>query len=264
MDPWLEHPELFPTVHDGMCFLIMEAMQSRLPNGYFASLGSRIWFEDVTTRHPVPDVSVWSPSRDDEAGGGVALAAATETAVVVTVPPDETKETFVEVFTNRDGSDRLVTVIEVLSFSNKTPGDHGRDLYLRKQQELIAGKTNLVEIDLLRAGRHTTAVPRAAALAKAGSFDYHVCVHRFFRPWDYVVYPVPLARRLPTVAVPLLPGDGDVPLDLQVAFARAYDSGPARRKVKYDAPPVPPLSPEQAEWAKGVVAQRGTETDGKK
>ena len=39
---------------------------------------------------------------------------------------------------------------------------------------------------------------------------------------------VRLETALPVITVPLLPGDGDVPLDLQAVFTRCYDTGPYR------------------------------------
>ena len=38
-------------------------------------------------------------------------------------------------------------------------GEPGRGLYLRKQREILESDVNLIEIDLLRAGMHTAAVP---------------------------------------------------------------------------------------------------------
>jgi Protein of unknown function (DUF4058) len=52
-------------------------------------------------------------------------------------------------------------------------GEHGRDLYVKKQREMVQSKVHLVEIDLLRGGEHTMAVPRNRLLAQAGPFDYH-------------------------------------------------------------------------------------------
>ena len=45
------------------------------------------------------------------------------------------------------------------------PGAHGRDPYVQKQREMLDSKVHLIEIDLLRAGVHTTAVSFDAALA---------------------------------------------------------------------------------------------------
>jgi hypothetical protein len=168
-----------------------------------------------------------NPQKD----GGVAVATRTQ-PIVVRVPHDERHESFVEIFV-RKGEQRLVTHVELLSWANKSPGEHGRDLYLRKQREILTSKAHLVEIDLLRGGKHTTAVPLERAQAEAGSFDYHVCVHRFDNLEDYFLYPIRLEDRLPEIAVPLLPGDGSVAVDLQAVFNRCYDSGPYRRLIRY-------------------------------
>ena len=175
---------------------------------------------------------------------------------VVHVPHDERVETLVEVYVGKGSARRLVTAIEVLSLSNKIPGEHGRDLYLRKQREVLASKVHLVEIDLLRAGEHTTAVPRDRLLAKVASFDYHVCVHRFDDWEDYLVHAIQLDQPLPTVCIPLLPGDPDVMLNLQAVFRRTYDTGPYPREIHYEEDqPVPPLQPSQAAWADELVRQ---------
>ena len=143
-----------------------------------------------------------------------------------------------------------------LSLSNKTPGENARDLYLRKQRELLDSRAHLVEIDLLRAGLHTSAVPLDYHSAAVGPFDYHVSVHRSDRFEDYFVYPFRLAEGLPEIAIPLLPGDGEVALDLQAVFDRAYDTGPYRRRIRYaDTEPVPPLRPEDREWSAGLIRE---------
>src|SRR5262249_15602310 len=155
----------------------------------------------------------------------------------------------IEIYT-RPGGERLVTTIEALSLSNKTPGDQGRDLYKRKQREVLKTKTHLVEIDLLRGGEHTTAVPLALALAKTGSFDYHVCTHHFDTLEDYFVYPTRLKMRWPTLSIPLLPGEGAGAVDLQAALDRCYASGQYQRGIRYgESAPEPPLSTGQSAWA---------------
>jgi hypothetical protein len=176
--------------------------------------------------------------------------------VVVTVPHDEIREPYIEI--HAAGEDpRVVTTIEVLSLSNKTPGAHGRDLYLRKQREILASQIHLVEIDLLRAGQHTTAVPLGRARPQTGPFDYHVCVHRFDNLEDYFVYPIRLPDRLPEIGVPLLPGDEDVPVDLQAVFERCYDAGPYRRRIRYGQVPLePPLEADRQAWIGQLLGGR--------
>ena len=125
--------------------------------------------------------------------------------LVVHVTHDERHEPFVEIYLGRGSERRLVTCIELLSLSNKTPGEHGRDLYLRKQGEILYGKVHLVEIDLLRGGEHTTAVPRHRLARVAGEFEYHVSIHHFDNLEDFFVYPVRLNQPLPEIAIPLFP-----------------------------------------------------------
>jgi hypothetical protein len=138
--------------------------------------------------------------------------------------------------------------------TNKTPGAHGRDLYLQKQREVLQSQVHLVEIDLLRGGEHSTAVPLDRALRQTGPFDYHVCVHRFDSFEKYFVYPIRLEARLPAIRIPLLPGDGDVKVDLQSVFHRCYDTGPYRRRVDYSVQTVPPLDESRWAWAKQRIA----------
>jgi hypothetical protein len=54
---------------------------------------------------------------------------------------------------------------------------------------------------------------------------------------------------LPEVPVPLLPGDADVPLDLQHALTNVYDLGGYDLLVNYAKPPEVPLSAEESAWA---------------
>ena len=262
MDPYLEHSALFPGLHDSFVTYLRESLQAQLPEPYFADIGDRVWVE-FSNRAVGPDVTVFGSelrvprrARDDEPNGGVAVAAPRRTQpVVVRVPHDGIREPFIEIFSKR-GGERLVTVIEVLSLANKTPGQHGRDLYLRKQQELLDSQSHLVEIDLLRAGVHTTAVPLDWALEKTGPFDYHACIHRFDEFEDFFVYPILLHERLPEIAIPLLPGDPSVAIDLQAVFERCYDTGPYRRRIDYPTATVePPLAPERLDWARGLVAR---------
>ena len=126
-----------------------------------------------------------------------------------------------------------------------------------KQREVLASDAHLVEIDLLRGRRYTAAVPRESVEAKSGPFDYLISIHRYDRPQEYSVYPISMTQRLPQIAIPLLPGDPDVPLDLQAVFDRAYDDGPYGREIEYGKDRiVPRLKPEQARWAADLLKQR--------
>jgi hypothetical protein len=113
----------------------------------------------------------------------------------------------------------------------------------------LSGKVNLVDIDLLRSGKHATAVPLEQALAACGNFDYHVSVHPFDDAESYYVYPMDLKEPLATIEIPLLPGEAGVLLDLQAVFDRCYDEGPYAREIDYGATQVvPALSADQTAW----------------
>jgi hypothetical protein len=179
---------------------------------------------------------------------------------VETVEEGPFKQSFLEIRRRRRGDDdevRLVTVIEILSPSNKKVGHPSRDQYIVKQRDVLASDAHLVEIDLLRGGTHTAAVPRELVEAKAGPFDYLISIHRYDQPRDYLVYPISMTQRLPQIGIPLLPDDADVPLDLQAVFDRAYDDGPYSREIEYEKDRiVPRLKPEQSTWAADLFKQR--------
>lgn len=260
MDPFLES-HYFGSLHTNMITFTQESIQSRLPDGYFAATGERVWI-DTSRRWVEPDVELRRTARKKRNGGEVSAAsvATLSRPVIVTIPHDEHKEHYLNIYKKREGKKRLVCSVEILSPANKTPGEKGQKLYRRKQRELLERNVHLVEIDLLRAGNHTTAVALDWAEEKTGVFDYHVCVRRFNRFEDFEVYPILMQQRLPTAAIPLLPADGDIDVDLQAIFQRAYDVGPFQRAIDYGADKIePPLTKAQDEWMRGVLRKAGIE-----
>lgn len=258
MDPYLEHPEFFPDLHDSLVIYLREALQPRLPKPYYVRVRSRVWVE-YTNRVIEPDVNLLranQPAAAPPDNGGITGAVVVALREVA-VPNDETREPFLEIHTVQ-GDRQLVTAIEVLSLSNKKINSEGRKLYLEKQRDLLNSQVNLVEIDLLRGGEHSTAVPLADATAAAGPFDYHVCVRRMDALQQRYVYPIRLEQRLPEILLPLLPGDAGVSIDLQAVFDRCYDTGGYDRLSPYaDRPPDPPLAPERAGWATQLLREKG-------
>jgi len=259
MDPFLEHPIFFPGLHSAFHVYLREALQPLLPRPYFAEIRERLWVE-TSARYIEPDTDVihggLGVEEADDGAMAVATRARTRTQpLVFEVTDDERIETYVEVNTRSpDGGERVVTLIEVLSLTNKTRGEKGQELYLAKQREILGSEVHLVEIDLLRGGEHTTPMSLERLRLKAGAFDYHVSVHRFDRRGRFFIYPWRLEDPLPEIAVPLLPGDGEVPLDLQAVFRRCYDTGPYRRRVVYEpARIVPPLDKPRIDWVKQVL-----------
>lgn len=257
MDPWLERPMAFPTLHNSLITTLQTVLKRLLPPGYIALSANRVWV-DVQARRE-PDVGVFAPPDPPTGAGGAVMTALPWPgllAIAADPVPDPVEEPYLEIVSGED--DRLVTAIEVLSLSNKKPGDTGRTSYQQKQGEYRASGVNLVEIDLLRGGAHTTAVPEARLRTTAGPFDYHVCVSAVEIAGRFLVAPVKLADRLPTVPVPLDAGVPAVMLDLQAAFDRCFDDGPFADLARYDRRrPDPPLTPEQQAWAEGILREKG-------
>ena len=130
---------------------------------------------------------------------------------------------------------RTVTVMELLSPFNKAPGEDGLEAYLVKRAEFLASRCHLIELDLLRGGER---LPMAGPLPKG---DYYVYVGRAGRRPRGQIIAWPLRSPLPTIGVPLSPGDPEVSLDLQAVFRAAYEPSLYERRLPYEQPLLPPL-----------------------
>lgn len=270
MDPWLESADIWPDFHDSFASEIRAYLNQTLPPPYYARLEMRpeigvIDDENGSAyrRAIVPDVSVVEANRSAETSSNVGFAMAgprTEISpcIEVVVPDEAGRHLSVEVRDSRRGH-RLVTFIEVLSPANKTPGPDRRS-YLKKHQEVFESDASLIEIDLLRAGLRTLRnLHLEDEVAKRRPADYLVLVNtgwsRLSGSGAWRIFPVSLRAVLPVVPVPLREGEAEVPLDLQHVFRRAYDSGPYRRgAIDYGSPAHPPLSDEDAGWARERLA----------
>jgi hypothetical protein len=251
MDPFLESPDWFPCLHDSLIIGILGSLQQRLPESYYAQSTQRVYLE-TSRRYVEPDAEVLLSSRTptDRIRADEAVAIA-DVQISEPIEDEPFEEPFIEVRRRHGSEIQLVTSIEILSLANKTRGGVGREQYLNKQRDVLKSRVHLVEIDLLRGGEHATAAPKIKAEAKVGAFDYHICVHRFDRSNAFLVYPIRLEEHLPTIAIPLLPGDPDVPLPLQIIFDQAYEVGPYRKSVDYGEDAIiPPLPDKQAAWVK--------------
>ena len=167
MDPYLESPDWFPNLHHDLIFCIKRALQSRLPRSYYAQSNQRVWLE-YSRRYAEPDLEIVrsgkGPRQRSRGGAAVAEYPPAEPVVVSveTIEHGPFQESFVEIRRRTGKEVRLVTSLEVLSPSNKTVGNPGREQYLKKQHEVLGSEVHLVEIDLLRGGTHTSAVaPRS-------------------------------------------------------------------------------------------------------
>lgn len=131
--------------------------------------------------------------------------------ILVETAREPLTEGFIEIIDASSGN-HVVTVIEMLSPTNKTPGE-GMEDYRRKQREICASRTNLVESDLLRGGRHVLAVPREN-IPLASRTTHAVCVRPATAPSKAALDAIALSQPLPTVMI--------------AVRARRFEHGPNR------------------------------------
>jgi hypothetical protein len=148
-------------------------------------------------------------------------------------------------------SRELITVVELLSPTNKRPGDH-RAQYLSKRSTVRQGPAHLVEIDLLRCGTPMPADERPEC-------TYSVLVSRADRRPKADFWPIGLRDPLPTIPVPLRTEDGDARLDLRALLDRIYDES-GYEDYLYQHEPDPPLSGDDATWARSLLPPPPAET----
>jgi hypothetical protein len=266
MDPYLEDPDLWPDVHATLISELQAELNRLLRPNYVARVEQRVFVSDGDDADLIiPDVRVVAGPRPTAArrlnrgtatmaATGPAAATATIEPVDVTTDPDdpemiEVRHRFLRVVDARDRS--VVTVIEVLSPSNKVRGSAGRRSFLDKRAEITSSLANWVGIDLLRAGA------RMAVRERLPAHDYRVDVsraggHDGDRRQEKA-WPIPLAFPLPTIPIPLRSGT-DVAVDLQAVLGRAYERGAYDVDTDYDADPIPPLTGDTADWARARVA----------
>ena len=144
-------------------------------------------------------------------------------------------------------SHELVTVVELLSPTNKRAGSY-REQYLAKRGQVLASPAHLVEIDLLRGDEPMPSQDRP-------SCSFSVLVSRAEERPLAGFWPIGLREHLPSIPIPLRSPHVDARLDLQELLNRVYDE-PAYEYYIYEGTPQPPLSPDDVSWAQPFVPQR--------
>lgn len=255
MDPWLENRVLWQGFHNKFIAYCESALNRALPEGVVATTELRIQRTEGSDVRP--DIGVvnrfaTSPNVPGPRGrGGLALAERPVVApLVVPIAPSEERQAFI---TLRDAlyQERVLTVIEILSPSNKS--GRGYEHYRAKQDELLDSETSLIEIDLLRTGAHTVAVPATSLLERGAQWDYLICLHDVTDRWNFQVWPLTLADRLPEIPIPLGPEFAPVSLDLQAVFTECYDTGRYGTLLRYQTPPEVPFTEAQLPWVEEIL-----------
>ena len=248
MDPYLEHPALWPDVHYRLIAALADVLSPMLAPRYYVGLGCRVYRlnPDELKLVGIPDIAV-TPSREPQPRPRGALPLADTDVLEVEVPVRvEAREYFLEV--HEVGVGELVTSVEMLSPTNKQWGN-GRREYEAKRAAVFDSLTNLVEIDLLRAGEPMPVI------GKAVRSDYRFLVSRGSQRPRAQQYAFNLRQPIPQFPLPLLPGDVEPLVDLGAILHSLYERARFDLRLDYTRPPVPPLSGPDADWARELLAR---------
>jgi Protein of unknown function (DUF4058) len=244
MNPYFEQAAHWQDFHTEFLTTLRRHLAPQIAPNYIIQLEEHVYIHDLPPEPRRllgrPDLSV---TRTGAATPGQPALAVLEAPAEVRLPAQDIERVpFLEV---RDRRGReLVTVIELLSPSNKRSGED-RQQYLAKRRELLRSPAHLVEIDLLRGWAPMPADDRPEG-------DYSVLVSRSERRPAAEFWPLGLRDRLPVIPIPLRPSDPDGRVDLQEVLHQAHDR-PGYEHFIYEGAPEPPLSTEDAEWAKQFI-----------
>lgn len=256
MDPYLETSQYWLGFHGCLIAGITGALNAGLPKGLAADSEVREYIMPPRN-YIVPEVYLSQPisMAGPTWSGGTAILDNTNVHGELVALPEQEHEMFIEIRSAGDW-DHVVTIIEVLSPTNKAFNTVGRREYLNKQASILDSDTNLVEIDLLRGGIHTAAAPYDE-LRRRGDWDHLICVHRSVKLHHFEYWFNHFPSPLPEINIPLTNDLPDFQLDLQAAFDQAYDTGPYFRRVDYCQEPPIPLDEATAAWADAILKEKG-------
>ena len=258
MNPFFER--VWYDAHFMLIAYMHDAIQERLPSDLVirAEQGTRTVIGEQSGSSYRPDISISeSFTLKEDTATAVAPVPAADPSLLTTEPirilVEEETERWLEI---RDTFGRLITVLELLSPSNKR--DFGREDYLRKRGRYITARINLVEIDLVRQG--SSVFPdRVRETLRTKRATYGICVFRAAQPIAYEIYPVGLRERIPAIRIPLRPTDADAMLDPQPLVDQCYQRG-RYHSLDYSSDPEPPFSTENKAWIDQILREQKLRT----
>jgi hypothetical protein len=248
MDPYLEETDLWRGFHSNLIVAIQDALAPQIAPTYYVAIEENTYIvpTDQAEIRIVPDAVVLTDRPEVSPSGGIGvLTRPSVTPRRVTLPQfDDLREPYIEI--RRTGSHSVVTVIEVLSPTNKRAGK-GREDYIEKRRRVLQTESSLVEIDLLRAGEPMEMTPRPTEA-------YRVLVARRWEQPNALLWAFNVRDEIPDVPAPLREGEPEAVIPLGTLLAERYDRARYDLRLKYgEPPPEPPLSAEDAAFVASVL-----------
>lgn len=252
MNPYLESPQFWPEVHSRLIVAIADALVPQLLPKYRVAIEKRVYRAngEDSLLGGIPDVTIQRlPTQTNPSTSNVAVAAPPITPTKVRVPmPMEFREGYLELREIATGE--VVTVIELLSPTNKRPGE-GRETYLEKRQQILGSRTHLVEIDLLRGWENMP------VFGNDITANYRILVSRGDRRPNADLYLFNLPNVIPTFPLPLRSGDLEPMVDLQTLIIGVYDRAGYDFVIDYTKQAISSLSDSDAAWIDTLLREKG-------
>lgn len=208
IDPWAEAPYYFSQLHSGIIAAILSQIwQPLLQKGYVASKEASLQIAEIRK----PDIAVHAaadkpPKKLDYPAAASAILAEPGVAVELDEPDLQA------IYIRQAGSNRLVTVVEVISPRNKAYLPDIVRYQEGRQQLFLEQGVNVVEIDLTRS------VKRLIDHPLTSRYPYHVGVFMPGEPLRLIT--ADFLESLKRCALPL--ADDVVGVELQDAYDLAY------------------------------------------
>ena len=261
MDPYLERPSLWHGIHNRLIAAIADILGPLLRPRYFVAVEERSYLDDPSPAGfmTVPDVGVVGPYSARPVAVLEWPATVAEPQIVELLMPEQIRETYLsiqEVGSNALATDlwldsddglKVVTILEILSPWNKGSRE-GRAQYTRKREEVINSYTNLVEIDLLRAGQRFVQT-------RQDNYHYNILVSSAPMRPRAQFYTFTVRQPIPTFRLPLQENDEWPVLDLNIILHDLYERAGYDLRINCKAEPVPPLDADDATWLGSLLRQ---------
>jgi hypothetical protein len=250
MDPYLERRGLWEGVHTRLIVAIADTLAPLVRPNYRVDVEQRTYLSTMAPDDLIgqPDVLLLA-TREPRVAYDTRVAPLQAGVYVGELPHvEEIRERYLEIRSVADGE--VVTAIEVLSHSNKS-SQRGRKQYERKRMTVLASMSNLVEIDLLRAGD-----PMPIRITGNGQrTDYRVVVSRAHQRPRADVFLFGVRDPMPHFPIPLRQGEAEPTLPLNQVLHDLYDRAGYDLAIDYSQPAEPPLRAEDVEWAAQIAGQ---------
>lgn len=250
MNPYLEHPDRWSTVHNRLIVGLADLLTPRLLPKYQVDIDKRVY--EVAGIDTIwigrPDVKVQqsqTPRQMTEEASSVGVVSAPRR---VTLPMlEEVREPYLEV---RDvQTQAVVTALKILSPTNKR-GD-GRQKYLEKRAKILKSQTHLIEIDLLTQGE---TLPLAQGDVNS---HYRILVSRSSARPAADLYAFDLPNPIPIFPLPLAPEDTEPTIDLQTLLEEVYQRSGYDYFIDYQQDVSLPLSTSDRAWIDACLQAQG-------